>query len=206
MTPRQRIFDIAHGNIWDVEQNFHESFAQGLLEIWFPNIRLLDGCDQGNRIHLEGDALLHTGLVFAHAAFEKNLTESNRFVLLVAAAVYDVCNPQTRRIREDKVTFYGHAEMAAPLCPSFAKNVGMDAIEAERLEWVVLRHMQAHDLPKFGAVKRLRFYQTSHFPVLAALQAADARGVWKNQDGSLHMEVLADFFAQDYEKLSAAVI
>jgi len=201
---RQKVFELARGNFAQVERNFHQVFSEDLFEKWFPGFYRLEGCDQGTQIHLEGDALLHTGLVFAHASCVAELSDSDCFVLLVAALVHDYCKPQTRRVRDGKVTFYNHAEKAAPLCPFFAKNVGMDASEAERLQWVVLRHMQAHQLPQFGEKKRLAFYQSPHFPVLRALQKADAKATYKNQDGSEHSKVLYDFFIADQQRLLAA--
>lgn len=202
---RQQVFEIAHGTMSQVEKNFHQAFRDGLFERWFPGFCLLDGCTQGDKIHFEGDALVHTGKVFAYSS-DKFLTSlgnfSDNFGLLVAALVHDICKPQTRRVKNGKVTFYGHAELAAARCPEFARTLGMARGEAERLMWVVKHHMHTHQLsdPNFGEAKRLAFYQSPHWPVLRALQAADAWATWTNREGD-HAPILYDFFLKDEEEL-----
>lgn len=123
-------------------------------------------------------------------------------MLLVAALVHDHCKPDTREEQPDgKITFYGHAERAAELCSKFAESVGLSPEESERLTYVVAQHMHAHNIPTFGANKRLEYYLSPHFPVLAALQEADARASWRSNDGSVHAEVHRSFFERDRQQL-----
>jgi len=200
------MFDLAKGTMWDVEQSFYEAAFDGFLEIRFPGIHLLDGCDQGNRIHFEGDALVHTAKVFSYASAIGGLSASDRFVLLVAAAVHDICKPQTRCLRNGKVTFYGHDWRAARRCPEFAQNVSMDPGEAERLAWAVCWHMNVQRLLNFCPAKRLSFYQSPHWPVLQALQVADAQATWLNREGSECAPILQSLFAADHVQLLTAAV
>ncbi len=193
--------DLARGSLAQVESSFYSAFHGGFFQKLFPDFNALNRCNQGRILHLEGDALTHTGKVFAHASQSVSLfNEEDFFTLLVAALVHDICKPQTRQEKVDgKVTFFGHAERAANQCPEFARNVGMDSLQAEKLQWLVARHMHAHDVKKcnWGPKKRLEFYSASAFPLMRELQAADAVATWMNLDGSNHGEVLRDWFVAD---------
>lgn len=204
---QEKILGLVHGGLAQVEANFYQAFSGGLLECLFPGFGLLEGCGQGTVIHCEGDVLAHTGKVVFHAAqLLDGLDEAQAHTLLVAALVHDICKPETRRLAgQGKVTFYGHAELAARRCPEFARALAMSPLQAQLLEYLVAKHMHVHDVRKcnWSPLKRRALYQSSWFPVLRRLQEADAKATWKNEDGTEHMEVLREFFIEDERRLAA---
>lgn len=201
---RRKVFEIARGDFSQVEKNFWTAYNRGLFDSWFPLFERLQGCNQGYEKHFEGDALTHTCKVFAHASQFIGLDEDSRFVLLSAALAHDVRKPQTRRRIHSKITFRGHEEMAALECPVFARRLVMDLVEAECFEWVVRNHGHAHKLQEFGEIKRLGFYRSPYWPVLRALQKADALSIWRSEDGSDHEPVLFEFFVSDHRRIMSA--
>lgn len=175
----------------------------GRLEDLFPGIGKLGGCTQHPSQHAEGDALVHTAIVFAEARklLTDDWSERQELLLLAAAVCHDIEKPATRLEEGDKITFNGHAKLAAERCGEFAERLGFNQIEAEALEWLVRHHMDAHMMETWGENKRLAIYQHPFFKVLVALQEADARASWRNADGSEHAPVLREFLERDSMEL-----
>lgn len=197
--------DELAGPLEAVRAKFMGFYNEGLLERLFPGFSKLDGCTQHPSQHAEGDALVHTALVVAHAAQDNTLSGRDRLLLLLAAIVHDIEKPATREEHPDgKITFYRHAERAAERCKEFGKTLGLSDEDTEVLTWLVRHHMDAHVMLSWGDAKRLELYQHPAWKILVALQEADAKASWHNADGSEHAPVLREQFAADAEKLRAA--
>lgn len=214
MKAQEKILELATGTLEQVEVTFHQAYQEGIFDRWFPGFKDMEGCQHRTSfkmpngivqiIHREGDVLIHTGKVLAHSSqiTEDILTESDRYILTVAALLHDIKKPKTRGVEDSgKVTFYGHAEEAAYRCFKFASHICMTQSEADGLKWVVGNHMNAHFIPTYSEEKRMSFYQSPYFPILKALQAADSLGTWVNDDGTEHMPVYCEFFTQDVKRL-----
>jgi poly(A) polymerase len=201
--PRTRLVLMAEAT--DVEAAFRKAFEEGILDELIPGFKKLRGCMHGPDRHFEGDCLKHVELVLAAAAKISGLDESDRVVLLVAALVHDICKPETRQVQEDgKIIFHYHPLRASKRAAEFGESFGLTEAETARLKYVVERHVHIHSMPEFGEKKRLEYYQSPHFPVLAALQEADARASWLSANGSKHEKVHREFFNEDGPRLLAA--
>ena len=168
-----------------------------------PGFALQQNCRQERRFHCEGDVATHVGWVLSHAAQTAGLGDSEFRVLIAAVLLHVVCKPDTFKEQGNRITFYGHAEQAAKRCPDLGPRLGLTEVETEALVWVVGEHMLSHEMRKFSEQKRLEYYQHRAWPVLQTLQRADALASWRNEDGTVHGEVLSDCFEQDRPRLIA---
>ena len=194
------IADLAVGAGDEIQQKIQE--RETSISELIPGFILLKGCEQGTQHHSEGNALIHTAKVFSEMArLTLGDTSGDRYVLLIAALVHDIEKPSTRSQDGDRVTFFGHAEIAAKRTNEFAQTFYLSQAESERLDFVVRNHMSAHLMKTFGDKARFQLYNSPHFTSLMVLQEADALSSWQSADGLKHGEVLKDFFASDRSSL-----
>ncbi len=207
MAPTRFFTELANvsGSLDELRALARRWFEEGLLEQLFPGFNLLDGCTQEPSWHGEGDGLVHTELVFAHAAQDGSILGEWRALLLVAALVHDIEKPATRKVGTDgSISFNMHAEKAAKRCAEFARTLELSPEMAMVLEWLVKHHMEAHLLLTIRPFGRLEFYDNTYFYLLAALQAADALASWRNADGTEHAEDHREEFKKDATDLRLA--
>ncbi|BAL98678.1 MULTISPECIES: hypothetical protein [Caldilinea] len=170
------------------------ALSEEWLNALIPGIRLLIGCDQGNDMHLEGDAATHTVMTcMALPIFARRyLDREPDFVERLAALIHDWKKPVCRRGFVQKLPFPGHEMAAAAEVPSLARRIGLSAAEMERLHFVVANHGVAHAFPYLPAEERRRLATSPHWVSLGLLQAADAHSCWLPGGGHLpiHWELL----------------
>lgn len=156
------------------------ALSEEWLNILLPGIHLLIGCDQGDDMHLEGDAATHTVMTcMALPVFARRyLDREPDFVERLAALIHDWKKPVCRRGFVQKSPFWGHEIKAAVEVPSLARRIGLSAAEAERLHFVVANHGVAHTFPHLPAAERRRLAMSPHWASLGLLQAADAYSCW----------------------------
>ena len=159
-----------------------------------PGIRLLVGCEQGDDIHLEGDAATHTVMVcmaapiFARRYLDRELT----FVERLAMLIHDWKKPVCRRNPLRKPPFPGHEMLAASEIPVLAQRIGLSTAESEMLHFVVANHGLAHEFPFLPGDERRRLATSPYWASLGLLQAADAHSCWCPGGGHLpiHWELI----------------
>lgn len=182
------------------------TLRRALSEEWLnaliPGIRLLIGCDQGEDMHLEGDAATHTVMTcMALPIFSRRyLDREPDFVERLAALIHDWKKPACRRNFVQKPPFPDHEAEAAAEIPALARRIGLSASETERLHFVVANHGLAHEFPRLPSEERRRLATSPFWMSLGLLQAADAHSCWLPGGGHLpiHWELL------EWEALNAS--
>ena len=76
----------------------------GLLAVLLPEVDAMHGTEQPPEYHPEGDVFVHTLLCL------ERLREPT-YELALAALLHDVGKPSTCRVRDGRLTFYGHAKL-----------------------------------------------------------------------------------------------
>lgn len=192
------ILNLASGTLDEIEAHIRENIN---LDAMIPGFRELAGCEQGG-LHQEGDALVHTAKVFANVAqLSKGLPDEDRYLLLIGALLHDITKPAARAENGGRVSFHGHAESAADMCPDLAQSFHLTDSELDRVTFLVRNHMNAHLIRSMGENRKLELYKSPHFSLLVILQEADALATWSDPEGVMHPEVQRDFMESDRRTL-----
>lgn len=129
----------------------------GILEIIFPEIKLMRRVRQGPYHHLDvWEHTLETLRLLEEVVgqFQKNkdiqgyLEEivspgRRRFALIkLGALLHDVGKPQARRRKDKKITFYGHERIALEIMEAVVQRLRLSNHEWEALRKMVLWHLR----------------------------------------------------------------
>nr|HPG57544.1 HD domain-containing protein [Candidatus Wallbacteria bacterium] len=96
----------------------------GFFDVVLPGLTAMIGVEQPAKYHSEGDVWEHTKKCVRHATrivAERNLNESDRAALIMAALFHDAGKPAARSIGDKgQICFYGHEELSAKEFEKFA--------------------------------------------------------------------------------------
>ncbi len=112
----------------------------GLLKQLHPILYSLIGCNQEPVNHPEGDVWEHTLLV-VNAAAELKHQSQNPAALMWAALLHDIGKPATTRLREGRITAYGHDTEGAKLAASFLLDLRCSNTLIENVTVLIREHM-----------------------------------------------------------------
>ncbi|MFA5071187.1 MAG: polynucleotide adenylyltransferase [Candidatus Pacearchaeota archaeon] len=115
----------------------------GWLEL-FPELSVLQGLEQEHRHHPEGEALFHTmHCVDAAVAIANrdNLDTEERLVLVLATLCHDFGKATTTKVRDGKITTYGHDVEGEAPTRSFLARIGCPQKFVDRIVMLVTTHM-----------------------------------------------------------------
>jgi len=206
-TPEGRLLDgfLAGCKAATLRRALGEPWLNAIL----PGIELLNGCHQGDDLHLEGDAATHTVMVCtALPLYARHyLDRQPDFVERLAALIHDWKKPVVpRHVRGHGVLFPNHERLAAAEADLLARCLGLSAMEAARLHFVVANHGLAHEYPYLPHAERERLTHPAYWYSLALLQAADAHSCWCPGGGHLpiHWELFERDALAQTEPLTAA--
>jgi hypothetical protein len=160
------------------KDRLHDEIASGRLDEAIPRLQLIAGCDQGTKMHLEGDVAAHTSLVYVNILInaQKELSRNADFIERLAALVHDWKKPETRQSRPDgSVSFPGHEAKAAASIADLAKHIGLSHEEEQRLHFLVAEHGNAYEFPRLSEKKQNELRNAPDAPSLAILQKSDAQ-------------------------------
>ena len=147
----------------------------GLLDVVFPEMADMRGCEQPENYHPEGDVFVHTLLTVEklgpHADFE----------LAMAGLLHDVGKPEASRRTEPK-RFPKHCQIGREIARNVCRRLRLSNAETERICWLVDRHLYFRDAPKMRPSTLKRAFAHPGFDQLAALHRADALASWGNLD------------------------
>lgn len=158
--------------------SLYNALDQDWFNTFIPGACDLAGCDQGSHGHLEGDAALHTCMVF------ENLIETARRRLgrepdrieKLSVLLHDLSKPATRSVAVDgSVSFPGHEARAAELVPDVSRRLGLSDEEQQQLLFVVAHHGDAYYWPVLSEAKRAELQRSPWVESLALLHEADAK-------------------------------
>lgn len=115
----------------------------GWLEL-FPELAILQGLEQEFRHHPEGDALIHTMHCVdaaVHIADRDNLSKEDRLVLVLAALCHDFGKATTTKVRDGRITTYGHDVEGEAPTRKFLARIGCPPKLVDRITMLVMTHM-----------------------------------------------------------------
>jgi tRNA nucleotidyltransferase (CCA-adding enzyme) len=125
----------------------------------YPELLALQGVQQDNQWHPEGDVWTHTLLVCdvaAEIAEREDLPEHERMVLLFAALCHDLGKPATTRCVDGRWRSPRHSEVGVPIAESFLKRIGCPVAIVEVVLPLVAEHlMHIHSEVSPRNVRRL---------------------------------------------------
>jgi len=97
----------------------------------YPELIALKECKQDTEWHPEGNVWIHTMMVAreaARVATERNMTEDERLVLVLAAICHDLGKPETTKEVETKgvvrIRALGHCQAGVPHTETFLNSIG----------------------------------------------------------------------------------
>lgn len=164
----------------------------GLLEQIIPEVNALKGCTQPDNWHPEGDVFVHTSLVL-------DALRSPCSDLAYAALLHDIGKPATRKIRDGRITFYGHEDVGARIAVDILRRLKASRSTIARVEWLVQNHMRFHKIQRMRQSKVSHLFDRQDFKLLAELGRADRRGTLRTDDEEYEaaMQLYNDYIADD---------
>ena len=136
-----------------------------LLQHVLPEIAALEGVEQPQQFHPEGDVWTHTLLLLGqleHAPLE----------LALGALFHDVGKPRTFE-RADRIRFNGHEKVGAEMTREIMTRLKFSNAEIERVVSLVAQHMVFKDAPHMRPATLKRFLRQPHFDEHLALHKID---------------------------------
>ncbi len=138
----------------------------GLVAVLLPEIKAMKGCAQGPDVHPEGDVWTHTCLAVEY------LREPT-FELTLGTVLHDVGKPPTFKMREGRMTFYGHPQVGTAITRAIARRLRLSRPQTERVAWLVEHHMRLIHVNEMREAKLKRLFAHDGFEELAELYRAD---------------------------------
>ncbi len=84
------------------------------------------------------------------AAYWQDLQPAEQAALMLAAWLHDIGKPQTRMVRDGKVTFYEHEHVGASMAESVAKRLKLSQTQTKLIHTFVTYHMYPMQLWRTG--------------------------------------------------------
>ena len=145
----------------------------GLLDVVFPELADMRGCEQPENYHPEGDVFVHTLLTV------EKLGPHPDFELAMAALLHDAGKPEAAR-RSGAKLFPEHCQLGAAIARNVCRRLRLPTAETERIFWLVNRHLYFRDAFKMRPSTLKKAFAHPGFRQLAALHRADALASWGN--------------------------
>lgn len=162
----------------------------GILEVILPEIKNLQGCEQGKTHHPEGDVFVHTCLVLDNI-------EPKTVINVWSALLHDVAKPATKTITDGKIQFLGHQKEGAAMAREIMKRFKFSNDEIEAVAETVYDHMKPMESKKMNRSTLRRFLALDHIDHLLALHNADALGSNGNLENLEHLLTVREEFANE---------
>ncbi len=141
----------------------------GLLQVFWPEMLALAGCEQPPQWHPEGDVKIHTLMMIEMLEPEAPLE------LVLAVLLHDIAKPPTQQIdaMTGKISFHGHDALGATMAETMLRRLKFCN---DVIEWVVpmvARHMQFMNVQKMRPAKLKRFMSSPQFEQEMELHRVD---------------------------------
>jgi len=107
----------------------------GLLRPVLPEVADLDGCEQPEQFHPEGD-------VFAHTCLALDLVEDPSIELAFGILLHDVGKPVTRTEGPDRTRFHRHDKAGADLARDICERLRFSTAQTDTIVDLVASHMR----------------------------------------------------------------
>jgi predicted kinase len=147
----------------------------------FAWVQRLQGCQQDEIYHGEGDVWIHTRMVVeALASFDvwQRLPETEQFILFAAALLHDVAKPGCTRLDQGRITSRGHSQRGAIDARQILWQMHAPFAIREQICALIEYHQTPFHLIIHDDAQRraFRISQTAHCGLLALLARVDALG------------------------------
>lgn len=148
----------------------------GILDKVLPEVAKLRECAQGPLYHMEGDVLVHTGMV------ADGLPANSSFALVMTAYLHDIGKPDTKEIVAlpdggHKVTFHRHEKVGAEMARPITERLRFSNAEQHRMNWLIENHLAPFNMGKMRSFASLvKLVNNPYFADLARLALADIAG------------------------------
>ncbi len=139
----------------------------GILNVVLPELAELEGVEQPEKFHPEGDVFVHTVLMLEHMALP-NLE------LAWSILLHDVGKPETQTFDEDGIPhFYRHDRASADLSEKILSRLKFPGKIAENITHAVKNHMRYAHVTKMKTAKVKRLMAEPTFPLELELHRVD---------------------------------
>lgn len=130
--------------------NFFSNLQRdGILEILFPELIPMVGCEQDSRFHSEGDVWVHTLLVM------KNSEPTP--VQQLTALLHDVGKPGTQSRESDgRIRFLGHEKISEEIALRFLEGFKFPNTMIESVRVLIQMHLRGFDAANWTSLKPAR--------------------------------------------------
>jgi tRNA nucleotidyltransferase (CCA-adding enzyme) len=116
----------------------------------YPELAATAGVPQNPEWHPEGDVLTHLALsadAATAACDREGLSGTDRHVAILGALLHDLGKATTTRVRNGRITSYGHAAAGAEPARRFLARIGAPDVVRDRIVPVVVEHMTPLSTP-----------------------------------------------------------
>jgi poly(A) polymerase len=139
----------------------------GLMKEILPEVEVMQGVEQPEKFHPEGDVYEHTRLLLEH------LKPPVSTILAFSALFHDIGKPKTSAIRKGRLTFYEHSEEGVKIAGDIMRRLRFSNDEIDGVAECVANHMKFMDVQKMRAGKLKQFISRPHFEDEMELHRAD---------------------------------
>jgi poly(A) polymerase len=124
--------------------------SSGILNLVWPEVVRMKGCEQPPEFHPEGDVFVHTRLLLKH------LKPDPSPELALAVLLHDTGKPETQTF-EDRIRFNGHDKVGARIAKNVCRRLRCSNLQTEKVATMVRRHMQFVNVPNMKTSTLNRF-------------------------------------------------
>lgn len=154
-------------------------YESGILKKLMPEISALKKCRQPKKWHSEGTVWTHTKLALSSLAqISKHRRDPN---LVFALLFHDIGKPQTKKLLNNEIKFYNHAEVGVKMASKIISRLKLESagINKAVVLWLIKNHMIlfSNDPMKLKNTTIEKYFLSSRYPshLLLALIECDSR-------------------------------
>jgi poly(A) polymerase len=144
------------------------AFEVGLIAEILPPLVLAKGLFQGKMMQPNGDLWDHLLLVL------DLLPENPSFPLAFAALLHDVGKPETKGLKNGRMTFHNHEQVGRTIADRICRDLKLANAERERITWLIEFHQYLGEATKLREAKLKKILAEPGIDELLALHRADA--------------------------------
>ena len=144
----------------------------GMMDEFLPEVSQLQGVQQSENYHPEGDVFVHTMLMLEH--FVPSGNSSADEILVWAVLLHDIGKRLTQTVdAQGQIHFFGHEAEGAKMVASIAERLRFRNNDAEAIAELVRRHMTFSQVAEMRPAKLKRFLALDLFPSMLELNRLD---------------------------------
>ena len=137
-------------------------YRTGLLQVILPEVVAMDGVEQPEEFHPEGDVLTHTLLLLDIMTQPAERSAPVSAELAFGALLHDIGKPPTFS-RRDRIRFDNHCEVGARMARKVAQRLRFSNEQTQHLTDLVRDHLKFKDVKKMRESTLKRFLRQPYF-------------------------------------------